>query len=570
MASTTTRLGIQRWDQGSDPFTRAQMDSSHAALETLAAGYQKDVGGGRPAATDALEGFIYIDTTTTPATISVCMGQSDGWRDLTNEFGSPTGLSVGGSNADGTSSLPARADHEHALPGWGSDIEDVQGANAPGTSTTFARSDHVHTLADDVVTSDAIAASAIQGYHLHPDAIGEASITDGSLEAVKMQTNTFDEADINRIWNGNAQDASQTLKAQSVTVAELLDNDITGAKLVENGLTVFEFNRVVNGKVVDTAHLVDGAVESAAMGTNAINTTNVGTVMQDGSVGTDQLATGAVTNDEVGGRSLQGDRLALNSITADEIANVNGYDILTNDSVRPGQIDESESFTFGSITTTGGPNTFGGNTTVDGNLDITGNVDVEGFILHVLGEDATSGGRVRLDHDDSGSEWSQIKATQNGGTEFLEFQGTNGALRFRADMTQKLRDKTGAGAGSVQINTSETLLFLASAARYKKDVTSLDPQTSLEQVMDLRPVEFYWDTDHPSVEDEHGLPEVGLIAEEVQPIVPQVVSIEHDEDSDDWLQPKAVKYDQLIAVLIGAVQAQQEQIIALEDQLGRY
>lgn len=52
MAVTTTpRLGVTRWSAGTDPFTRAQMDASMAALEAGSSMYAQGAGvGGRPAA----------------------------------------------------------------------------------------------------------------------------------------------------------------------------------------------------------------------------------------------------------------------------------------------------------------------------------------------------------------------------------------------------------------------------------------------------------------------------------------------------------------------------------------
>ena len=37
--SVTSRLGITRWDNGGDPFTRQQLDDSHAALENTVVGF---------------------------------------------------------------------------------------------------------------------------------------------------------------------------------------------------------------------------------------------------------------------------------------------------------------------------------------------------------------------------------------------------------------------------------------------------------------------------------------------------------------------------------------------------
>lgn len=73
-----------------------------------------------------------------------------GWETIASgsslTFGSPLSLTVGGSNSAGTSSSAARADHVHALPGWGSptSVTSYGQTAQDGTATTFARSDHTH------------------------------------------------------------------------------------------------------------------------------------------------------------------------------------------------------------------------------------------------------------------------------------------------------------------------------------------------------------------------------------------------------------------------------------------
>jgi hypothetical protein len=48
--TTTTRFGITRWSAGTDPFTRAQMDASHAAIEAVGVIYAQGTLAARPAA----------------------------------------------------------------------------------------------------------------------------------------------------------------------------------------------------------------------------------------------------------------------------------------------------------------------------------------------------------------------------------------------------------------------------------------------------------------------------------------------------------------------------------------
>lgn len=60
--TTTTRFGVTRWSAGGDPFTRAQMDASHAAMESKGAMYARGTIAARPAAAAANVGMLYEAT----------------------------------------------------------------------------------------------------------------------------------------------------------------------------------------------------------------------------------------------------------------------------------------------------------------------------------------------------------------------------------------------------------------------------------------------------------------------------------------------------------------------------
>ncbi|WP_458626122.1 tail fiber domain-containing protein [Winogradskyella sp. PC D3.3] len=90
----------------------------------------------------------------------------------------------------------------------------------------------------------------------------------------------------------------------------------------------------------------------------------------------------------------------------------------------------------------------------------------------------------------------------------------------------------------------------SSDRRLKKDITPLP--YGLETILELNPVEYYWknrEQDHKSL---------GLIAQEVQPILKNIVHTADDED-----KTLSVSYTELIPVLIKAIQEQQA-IITLQ------
>jgi len=91
-----------------------------------------------------------------------------------------------------------------------------------------------------------------------------------------------------------------------------------------------------------------------------------------------------------------------------------------------------------------------------------------------------------------------------------------------------------------------------SSRRWKKNIRTLD--SALDTVMSLRGVSFDWKAT--------GIHDVGLIAEEVGEVVPEVVA--YEEEGTD---AQSVDYARLVAVLIEAVKEQQAEIDELRAAL---
>ncbi|OAI38552.1 hypothetical protein AYO38_09500 [bacterium SCGC AG-212-C10] len=91
--------------------------------------------------------------------------------------------------------------------------------------------------------------------------------------------------------------------------------------------------------------------------------------------------------------------------------------------------------------------------------------------------------------------------------------------------------------------------------RMKHDVAAITE--GLDAVLALRPVSFVYNEGDDRTQ-------LGLIAQEVQPIVPEVVSVGEDE-----AQTLGIDYAKLVPVLIKAIQEQQAEIDALKAQLGQ-
>jgi type VI protein secretion system component Hcp len=97
-----------------------------------------------------------------------------------------------------------------------------------------------------------------------------------------------------------------------------------------------------------------------------------------------------------------------------------------------------------------------------------------------------------------------------------------------------------------------------SDARYKKNVE--DIESAVELISNLRGVRFDWRTDE--FEDKHfsDRRQVGMIAQEVEKVVPEVVS--KDDDGNYYMD-----YARLTPILIEAVKEQQKTIESLQERL---
>jgi hypothetical protein len=93
-----------------------------------------------------------------------------------------------------------------------------------------------------------------------------------------------------------------------------------------------------------------------------------------------------------------------------------------------------------------------------------------------------------------------------------------------------------------------------SDARWKEEITNLD--YGLDEVERLRPVAFSWKG--RSNQGRH----LGLIAQEVTQVLPEIVVIGNDPDD-----PLGMNYAEVVPVLVNAIQEQQEEIENQADQI---
>ena len=89
-------------------------------------------------------------------------------------------------------------------------------------------------------------------------------------------------------------------------------------------------------------------------------------------------------------------------------------------------------------------------------------------------------------------------------------------------------------------------------------------ENNLDKILSLNPVEYTWKEGY-----REGIKEIGLIAQEVEEVVPEVVREQErlDEKEETY---KTVDYEHLVSTLIGAMQEQQKQIDELKSQMAMY
>jgi hypothetical protein len=112
-----------------------------------------------------------------------------------------------------------------------------------------------------------------------------------------------------------------------------------------------------------------------------------------------------------------------------------------------------------------------------------------------------------------------------------------------------------AGSGTdLHINTSTgALLRNTSSRRYKENIEPLDLSALSEAVLQLQPVAYdYKDT---------GQHDIGLIAEDVADLIPELVSFDGEG------RPDAVRYDRGFLYLLAAVKKQAEELAELKRHL---
>lgn len=104
--------------------------------------------------------------------------------------------------------------------------------------------------------------------------------------------------------------------------------------------------------------------------------------------------------------------------------------------------------------------------------------------------------------------------------------------------------------GNLNVLGDVTCFSVFSDARLKTNVTPIE--SALERIKNLTPVEYIWRNDIPHVQKQ-GTPDVGLIAQDVVPLFPRVIT-NIDVPGTEVNSYLGIKYEKLVPYLVRAIQ----------------
>jgi hypothetical protein len=432
------------------------------------------------------------------------------------------------------------------LSGAVTSVTGVDGLTTP-TGTT---GDVQVGVANGGIGIDQLANGAVTNAKLAPNAVQSAQVADNSLTAADLAARAVGVSEL----DATAPTTSQVLSYNGTGLAWITptNGDVTGVT-AEGGLT----GGGDAGNV--SVSVQDQGITNAKLGTDAVDSR----VIDDGSVTTADLAPGAaVTSLTGGGETLKGDlslattgnaSLAVSGTTltigASGLASVARDSTLTgtgtvgdalglaDGGVAESKLNASNTPLDGQVLSYGGSDTFtwvpsSSPVTTDGTT-LTG--DGDGTALQIaddgVGALQIGTGAVGTDEvADSSITAADLNATGAATDYVLSYDDTvaPGRLVWRS-----------AGAAT-------------SSQRFKTDVETISAPVAL--VERLRGVRFHWVAD--------GRTDVGLIAEEVARVLPELVTYEPDGTT-----VRGVRYAPLVGVLIEAAKAQQAALDAAQGTI---
>ena len=317
-----------------------------------------------------------------------------------------------------------------------------------------------------------------------------------------------------------------------VTGSSTLALRVTGSSALTGSLLQSGSTHITGSNVISGSLLVTGSTNPAfrVSGSSALT----------GSL----FVSGAVSSSVGFSGSFQGDGSSLTGIDSYAVANSANNRVITSVDSENGNAEANMSFDGSTLSITGDATLTGTLTAATGT-----------FVYQIFESSSTiitSGSNI---FGDKQNDIQQITGSLKVTGSVSSSAGFSGS--FQGDGS----DLTGVGGfphtGSADITGSllvtgsafVTSLTETSALRYKKWVKDLPEQS--DAIFKLRPVHFRWKDNNQK--------DVGLIAEEVQKVYPELVSVEDDG------QAGGIKYTKLTAILVKTIQDLTARIEKLEN-----
>ena len=347
-----------------------------------------------------------------------------------------------------------------------------------------------------------------------------------------------------------------TIAPNTVSRLQFIENATTGSQIITikqgSGATV----NIPNGQV--KAVYLDGAGSGAAV-VDAFTNLNLGgttvvddlTISDDLTVTDDLIVNGDIDLEgsiDVNG-TMEADAITLGGTALASLFSplAGGGDIVTTGALNSGSITSG----FGSIdngsstiTTTGAISA--GSLTANGGVTID-NITIDGTEIDLSSGDLTLdvAGEIILDSDDG------VIRFKDAGTQIGNF--ANNSSNFHVNVSVQDKDFVVNGNDGGSTITAMTLdMSGAGAATFNNDVTAFSDkrlktdisniENGLDKVMKMQGVHYK----RNDIED--AKPQIGVLAQDIEAIVPEVVLT-----ADDEIQTKSVDYGKLTAVLIEAI-----------------
>ena len=297
---------------------------------------------------------------------------------------------------------------------------------------------------------------------------------------------------------------------------------------------------------IDTDHIAADAVTGAKIAADAIDSEHYADAsidrahLSDDIINSNKIADNQVLNEHIGNSAIGTDEIAGDAVTGAKIPdNAIGNEHIADDAVDSAQIADdainSEHYTDGSI-----------DTVHIGDLQVTNGK---------IAADAIDGAKIADEAIDS-------EHYVDGSIDAAHLASNSVSTIKIADDAVTSAKLAGSYTGTWAVTgaitaTGDITAYASSDERLKDNIQNIE--NPIEKVQSLKGVTWDWNDNASDVQ--HSLPNVGVIAQDVEKVLPQLV-----RDNEGGY--KAVDYDKLVGLLIEAVKDQQSQIDELKSKLG--